>query len=65
VGDEIPFRRQTPEDDGQALSEVIATFPYRHDAEYARGFLDDAEIDSVLSIPTTRKKRARCCGTRA
>ena len=27
---------------------VIATFTYRHDAEYAQGFLKDAEIDSLL-----------------
>jgi hypothetical protein len=27
---------------------VIATFPYRLEAEYAQGFLDDAEIESVL-----------------
>ena len=30
------------------LDRIIATFPYRHDAEYAQGFLQDAEIDSLL-----------------
>jgi hypothetical protein len=32
------------------MDEVVATFAYRHDAEYAQGFLKDAEIDSVLLI---------------
>jgi hypothetical protein len=27
---------------------VIATFTYRHEAEYAQGFLKDAGIDSLL-----------------
>lgn len=30
------------------MNQVIATFTYRHDAEYAQGFLRDAEIESVL-----------------
>ena len=27
---------------------ILATFTYRHDAEYAQGFLRDAGIDSLL-----------------
>jgi hypothetical protein len=30
------------------LSEVVARFTYRHDAELAQGFLADAGIESVL-----------------
>lgn len=30
--------------------ETIARFSYRHDAEFARGFLDDAGIPSELEV---------------
>ena len=30
------------------MNQVVATFTYRHEAEYAQGFLEDAGIDSVL-----------------
>ena len=51
--DPLPFR-QRPEDEAnetdepQPFDQVIATFTYRHDAEYAAGFLADAEIPSML-----------------
>jgi hypothetical protein len=32
------------------MNQVIATFTYRHDAEYAQGFLEDAEIHSMLFV---------------
>jgi hypothetical protein len=52
VGEPLPFPRRPgdDEDDGepQPFDEVIATFSYRHDAEYAAGFLADAEIPSLL-----------------
>ena len=32
------------------MDQVIATFTYRHDAEYAQGFLEDAEIQSLLHV---------------
>jgi hypothetical protein len=31
------------------MSAFLAQFQYRHDAEYARGFLQDAGIASILS----------------
>lgn len=30
------------------MTTVVARFNYRHEAEYARGFLDDAAMDSAL-----------------
>ncbi len=49
----LPFRRrkdQNDDDDGepQPFDQVVGTFTYRHDAEYAAGFLADAEIPSLL-----------------
>jgi hypothetical protein len=35
-------------DEPQPFDQVIATFTYRHDAEYAAGFLADAEIPAML-----------------
>lgn len=29
-------------------NEIVATFTYRHEAEYAQGFLEDAGIRSIL-----------------
>jgi hypothetical protein len=31
-----------------AFTETVATFAYRHEAEMAKGYLDDAGIDSLL-----------------
>ncbi len=33
-----------------AFTEVLARFGYRHEAELARGFLDDAGIESALFV---------------
>lgn len=36
--------------DAPSEFETIARFSYRHDAEFARGFLEDAEIPSELQV---------------
>ncbi|HSK21460.1 MAG TPA: hypothetical protein VK912_20060 [Longimicrobiales bacterium] len=33
---------------GDPATVVVARFNYRHEAEYARGFLDDAALESAL-----------------
>jgi hypothetical protein len=34
----------------EADTTVVARFGYRHEAELAKGFLDDAGIDSMLAV---------------
>lgn len=32
------------------MATLVASFNYRHEAEYAKGFLDQAGVPSILSI---------------